>query len=284
MPTNSDSTELGAALAGKPLNGTGVGGWTGPDLYTFANALDIGHGLPELGAADSPYGFGLRTTFLRSPGQYQITFAQEAFIDEIAARAGKDSLEFRLEYLTDERAIAVLQAAAKAAGWDARPSPRPGASTKQGPVSGRGIALVLRDGTYAAGVAQVAVDPASGKVQVQSFTVAQDSGLIINPVAVERQVESCVLQTTSRAMLEEVTFDGANVTSLDWSTYPILTMADAPKVTTVLIDRPELPATGVGEPAVNVVAPAISSAIFDATGVRIRTLPMRPDTVKAALA
>ncbi|TMC08035.1 MAG: xanthine dehydrogenase family protein molybdopterin-binding subunit, partial [Chloroflexi bacterium] len=145
MPTNSDSTELGAALAGKPLNTTGVGGWTGPDLYTFPSAFELAHGLPELGAADSPYGFGLRTTFLRSPGQYQITFAQEAFVDEIAAKAGKDSLAFRLRYLTDPRAIAVLQAAARAAGWESRPSPKPGASTKGGVATGRGIALVLRD-------------------------------------------------------------------------------------------------------------------------------------------
>jgi nicotinate dehydrogenase subunit B len=284
MPTNSDSTMLGAALAGKPLNGTGIGGWTGPDLYTFANSFEVAHGLPELGAADSPYGFGLRTTFLRSPGQYQITFAQEAFVDEIAAKAGKDSLAFRLQYLTDKRAIAVLQAAAKAANWDSRPSPKPGASTKSGVVTGRGIALVLRDGTYAAGVAEVSVDPSTGKVQVQRVTVAQDSGLIINPSAIEHQVESAVIQTTSRAMMEQVTFDTANVTSLDWSSYPILTMADAPKVQTVLINHPEIPATGVGEPAVNLIAPAISSAIFDATGVRIRTLPLLPAAVKAAMA
>jgi CO/xanthine dehydrogenase Mo-binding subunit len=283
MPTNSDSTELGASLAGKPLNGTGVGAWTGPNLYTFANSFEIAHGLPELAAADSPYGFGLRTTYLRSPGQYQITFAQEAFVDEIAARARKDPLEFRIQHLTDQRAIAVLQAAAKSAGWDTRPSPKPGASTKQGTVSGRGIALVLRDGTYAAGVARVSVDPRTGRVQVQSVTVAQDSGLIVNPAAIEHQVESAVLQTTSRAMLEQVTFDTANVTSLDWHSYPILTMADAPKVTTVLIDHPEIPSTGVGEPAVNLIAPAISNAIFDATGVRMRTLPLRADAVKAAL-
>jgi nicotinate dehydrogenase subunit B len=284
MPSNSDSTELGAALAGKPVNGPGIGGWTGPDLYTFANAFELAHGLPEPGAADSPYGFGLRTTFLRSPGQYQITYAQEAFVDEIAARASKDALAFRVQHLTDPRAIAVLQAAAKAAGWDPRPSPKPGASAKGGAVTGRGIALVLRDGTYAAGVAEVSVDPASGKVQVQRVTVAQDSGLIINPSAIEHQIESCVIQTTSRAMLEQVTFDTSNVTSQDWSSYPILAMADAPKVQTVLINHPEIPATGVGEPAVNLIAPAISNAIFDATGVRIRTLPMRPDAVKAAMA
>src|SRR5215472_3266359 len=183
MPTNSDSTELGASLAGRPLNGTGVGAWTGPNLYTFANSYEVAHGLPELAAGDTPYGFGLRTTFLRSPGQYQITFAQEAFVDEIAAKAGQDPLQFRLQHLVDPRAIAVLQAAAKSAGWDTRPSPKPGASARGGVVTGRGLALVLRDGTYAAGVATVSVDPASGRVQVQSVTVAQDAGLIINPTA-----------------------------------------------------------------------------------------------------
>ena len=283
MPPNNDSTELGASLAGKPIKSTGIGGWTGPDLYTFANSYELNHGLPELAAADSPYGFGLRTTFLRSPGQYQITFAQEAFVDEIAAKAGKDPLDFRLKHLTDARAIAVLQVAAKAAGWDSRPSPKPGASTKNGTVTGRGVAFVLRDGTYAAAVLTASVDPRTGKVQVQNVWLAQDSGLIINPMAIEHQIESAVLQTISRALFEEVTFDTANVTSLDWKTYPILTMADAPKVTPVLINHPEISPTGTGEPACNVLASAISSAIFDATGVRIRSLPLRPDRVKAAL-
>src|SRR5207244_9506004 len=119
-----------------------------------------------------------------------------------------------------------------------------------GAASGRGISLVLRVGTYAAGVAKVSVDPGTGKVQVQSVSVAQDSGLMINPLAIEHQIESAVIQTMSRALLEEVTFDTTNVTSLDWRSYPILTMADTPRVTSVLINRPEIPATGVGEPAV----------------------------------
>lgn len=284
MPSNSDSTALGASLAGTPIHGPGIGSWTGPDLYTFPNSYEVAHGLPEPGAADSPYGFGLRTTYLRSPGQYQITFAQESFVDEIAAKAGKDALDFRLQYLTDERAIAVLKAAAKSAGWTSRPSPKPGAAASKGTSSGRGIALVLRDGTYAAGVVTVAVDTGTGKVRVDNVTIAQDSGLIINPTAVEHQIESAVLQTVSRAMLEQVTFDTGNVTSVDWSSYPILAMADAPTVTSVLINHPEIPATGVGEPAVNVIASAISSAIFDATGTRIRSLPLRSAQVKAAMA
>jgi nicotinate dehydrogenase subunit B len=285
MPPNNDSTSLGAALAGRSLPGgrPALGSWTGPDLYTFPNSYELVHQLSELGASASPYPFGLRTTFLRSPGQYQITYAQEAFVDEIAAKAGQDPLQFRLAHLTDQRAIAVLQAVAKAVGWQTRPSPKPGAGTGSGPVTGRGIALVLRDGTYGAGVAEVTVDPSSGQVRVMTFTVAQDSGLIINPKAIEHQIESAVIQTTSRAMLEEVTFDTSNVTSTNWSTYPILPMADAPKVVSVLINRPDIPSTGVGEPAVNLVAPAVSNAIFDATGIRIRQLPMRADRVKAAM-
>jgi nicotinate dehydrogenase subunit B len=284
MPTNMDSTATGAALAGRPINGSGIGAWTGPNLYTFPNSFEVAHGLPELGVADSPYGFGLRTTYLRSPGQYQITFAQEAFVDEIAARAGKDPLEFRLQHLEDPRAIAVLRAAARSAGWQSRPTPKPGAGTRGGVVTGRGVAVVLRDGTYAALVLTASVDPASGKIQVHDVTVAQDAGLIINPTSVEHQIESMVLQTMSRALYEEVTFDSSNVTSVDWSSYPIMTMADTPRITSVLINHPEIPPTGVGEPAVNVIAPALSSAIFDATGVWIRTLPLRPDRVKAALA
>lgn len=284
MPSNSDATSLGGALAGTPIHGPGVGTWTGPNLYTFPTAYEVAHGLPEPGAADTPYGFGLRTTYLRSPGQYQITFAQEAFVDEIAARAGVDPLEFRLRYLSDPRAIAVLKAAAQSAGWQPRRSPQSNASPTGGTIQGQGVAFVLRDGTYAAAVLTAAVDPRTGKVQVQNVTVAQDSGLIINPGAIEHQIESAVLQTTSRAMLEQVTFDSSNVTSLDWTSYPILTMADAPAVKSVLINHPEILPTGVGEPAVNVIAPAISSAIFDATGTRIRTLPFRADAVKAALA
>ena len=283
MPPNNDSTELGASLAGKPLRSSGTGGWTGPDIYTFTNLYEVGHGLPELAANDTPYMFGLRTTFLRSPGQYQITFAQEAFVDEIAARAKQDPLQFRLQHLTDQRAIAVLQAAASKAGWEARPSPRPGASTRSGTVTGQGISLVLRGGTYAAAVLKASVDPSTGKVQVHEVTVAQDSGLVINPSAVEHQNESSVIQTLSRAMYEEVTFDAANVTSLDWKSYPIATMMDAPRINMVLINHPELTPTGVGEPSTNLMAPALSSAIFDATGVRLRTLPFRPDRVKAAL-
>ncbi|MPZ62951.1 MAG: molybdopterin-dependent oxidoreductase [Propionibacteriales bacterium] len=284
MPPNNDARPLGPALAGRPVETEWpLGGWSGDNLYTFPTSHEFAHALRELGAADAPFGMGLRTNWLRSPGQYQISYAQEAFVDEVAAEVRQDPLRLRVKYLDDPRAIAVLEAVGKAAGWESRPSPKPGSGTSNGTVTGQGIAFVLRDGTYAAGVAKVEVNPDTGKVRVLNFTVAQDAGLIINPLAVEHQLESAVLQTVSRAMLEEVTFDASNVTSTDWSSYPILTMADSPEVKTVLLNRPEIPPAGVGEASVNVIAPAISSAIHDATGVRIRTLPLKPDAVKSAL-
>jgi nicotinate dehydrogenase subunit B len=120
-------------------------------------------------------------------------------------------------------------------------------------------------------------------VRVTRWVVGQDNGLTINPRMVKLTMEAGVTQTTSRALIEEVTFDQSNVTSTTWATYPILTFEDAPVIETVLINRPEIPATGAGEPACCPVAAAISNAVYDATGVRIRDLPMRPDRVKAAL-
>jgi CO/xanthine dehydrogenase Mo-binding subunit len=285
MAPNNDSTLLGPILVGVQTSNARkpVGSWTGPDLYQFPNLLELAHQLPELGADTSPYPFGIRTTFLRSPGQYQITFAQEAFVDEIAARTGQDPLQFRLQHLVDPRAIAVLQAAAEAGNWEARPSPKSGASTSIGTVTGQGIAFVLRDGTYAAAVVKLEVTPATGTVLLTEVTVAQDQGQIINPRAIERQISSCVLQTASRALHEEVKFDTSNVTTADWVSYPLLRMDETPTINTVLVPNPQIAPSGVGEPAVNVMPSAISSAIFDATGVRLRTMPFTPEVVKEAM-
>jgi CO/xanthine dehydrogenase Mo-binding subunit len=286
MAPNNDSTLLGPILAGvqMPAARTPVGSWTGPDLYQFPNLLELAHQNPELGADTSPYPFGIRTTFLRSPGQYQITFAQEAFVDELSAKAGQDPLQFRLRHLTDARAVAVLQAAAQAGNWESRPSPRGDASTSNGTVTGQGIALVLRDGTYAAAVIKLEVTPATGKVLLTEVTVAQDQGQIINPRAIEHQITSCVLQTASRTLHEEVKFDTSNVTTADWTSYPLLRMDETPAIlNTILVPNPQIPPSGVGEPAVNVIPSAISSAIFDATGVRLRTMPFTAEVVMAAM-
>ncbi|MGH7913012.1 MAG: molybdopterin cofactor-binding domain-containing protein [Candidatus Dormibacteraceae bacterium] len=287
VPPTFNGVELGGAFAGLPVPSkeTSVGSWTGPDLYNFPNALELVHGLSELAAGQTPYGqMGLRNTFMRSPAQYQITYAQEAFVDEIAYQAKVDTCQFRLQHLTDPRAIAVLKAAAKAAHWKTRPSPKKGASPSRGKASGRGIAFVLRDGTYAACVLEAEVTPSTGAIQVTNVYVAQDSGQVINPSNVRHQIESCVIQTMSRCLREELTFDTSNVTSTNWATYPILTMAETPlNIVPILIDHPEISPTGVGEPAVNLIAPALTSAVFDATGVRIRKLPLRPGNVTDAM-
>lgn len=286
MAPNNDSTMLGPILVGVPAPSprTPLGSWTGPDLYQFPNLLELVHRMPELGASSSPYPFGLRTTFLRSPGQYQITFAQESFVDEIAAKTEQDPLQFRLQLLTDPRATTVLQEAAQAAGWESRPSPKGDASTSNGTVTGQGISFVLRDGTYCAAVVKLEVTPATGNVLLTEVTVAQDQGQIINPRAIEHQVTSCVLQTASRVLHEEVKFDTSNVTTVDWRDYPLLRMAETPTINTILVPNPQIAPTGVGEPAVNLMPSAISSAIFDATGVRLRTMPFTAEAVKLAMA
>jgi len=163
----------------------------------------------------------------------------------------------------------------KAAGWQRRPSPKSNALTSAAKIAtGRGVAISLRLGTYNAEVAEVEVNRVTGKVRVTRIVAGQDNGLTINPRAVKLHMEGAITQTVSRTLLEEVTFDRSNVTSTDWSTYPILTFMDAPVIETILIDRPELPATGVGEPACNPVPAAIANAVFDATGVRVRELPL----------
>jgi len=200
----------------------------------------------------------------------------------MAARAGADPVEFRMRYLNDERLREALRRVAEASGWETRPSPRPTLASIN-PALGRGVAVANRDGTLVAEVAEVEVDRSSGEIRVRRVWVAQDNGLTINPKAVQAQIESNVVQATSRALKEQVTFDSANITSVDWRSYPILTFQEVPEVETILIDRPDKPATGVGEPASIPIYAAISNAVFDAIGVRLRSTPFKPDVVLAAL-
>jgi nicotinate dehydrogenase subunit B len=231
---------------------------------------------------------------LRSPSRLQNTFAHESFMDELAATANADPVAYRLRHLRDPRLKEVIAAAAKAAGWDARPSPRPlaragnaaGSSTRNGTASGRGISCVLYEGDngYCALVAGVDVDLSSGRVAVKRFVVAQDCGPISSPDGMKNQIEGGVLQGLSRALGEEVTWDSRKVTSVDWRTFHSLTLGfEVPAIETVLINRPEEEAAGAGETAITLVASAIGNAVFDATGVRLRQVPFTPERVKAAL-
>jgi CO/xanthine dehydrogenase Mo-binding subunit len=225
---------------------------------------------------------------LRSPSRLQNTFAHECALDEVAARVKADPVAYRLRHLADPRLKAVVSAAAKAANWDARPSPRPDAigRSNAGIATGRGMACVLYEGDngYVAMVAEVAVDRATGRITAKRFVVAQDCGPISNPDGMRNQVEGGALQGLSRALGEEVTWDDRAVTSIDWRSYHSLPLGmDTPAIETVLIDTPSAAATGAGETAITIVAAAVGNAVFDATGIRLREVPFTAERVKRAL-
>ena len=241
--------------------------------YAFPNVRTVAHRL-----AETP----LRPAWLRTPGRMQNTFANEAFMDELAAAAGADPLEFRLRYLNDPRGVELLKRLARFARWEGHPSPK----RQSGHVAtGRGVSYVKYEltRTYVGAVATVEVNRKSGELRVKHFAVVQDCGLIINPDGVKNQVEGNVVQTVSRTLREEVTFDRSAVTSLDWASYPILTFSEIPDVDIELIDRPTEKPWGVGEPATAVVPSAIANAVFDAVGVRLRSVPFKPAKVRAAI-
>jgi nicotinate dehydrogenase subunit B len=248
------------------------------ESYEFANKRLAWETIPPLLARASP----LRSAHLRDPVGPQVHFASESFIDEVAAALALDAVEFRLRHVKDPRDVAVIKAAAEKAAWQARPSPRKDQTGAK--VSGRGIAYAQRNGTRCAVVAEVDIDRASGKIWARKFTVAHDCGQIINPDGLRHTIEGNIVQGVSRTLWEEVKFDAKNVTSVDWMSYPILDITETPEAIEVaLINHPELPPTGAGEPSIRPVAAAIANAIFDATGVRIRRVPFSPDRVKQSL-
>jgi nicotinate dehydrogenase subunit B len=221
---------------------------------------------------------------LRSPLRIQNTFAHECFMDELCSRAKADPVAFRLQHLRDARIIDVLKAAAQAAKWESRPSPKTNA--RNGQASGRGVACVAYEGTngYTALIAEVSVDLSSGRVMPKRFVVAIDAGPISNPDGIRNQTEGGLLQGMSRALMEEVTWDDKRVTSTDWETYPSAYLDfEIPAIEVVLVDRAGVPALGAGETAITVVAAAIGNAIFDATGARLREVPFTLERVKAAI-
>jgi CO/xanthine dehydrogenase Mo-binding subunit len=219
----------------------------------------------------------LRTSSFRGLGSPQNSFANESFMDELAFAAGADPVEFRLQHLTDPRAVAVVRAVAKLAKWE--PRRRTGqASDAPGIKRGRGVGYVQYEGTeaYVAAIVDVDVDLTQRSVRVTHAYVAHDCGLIVNPDGLRNQIEGNVIQAISRTLEESVKFDPSRVTSLDWRSYPILTFAEVPESIEIeLIDRPELPSVGAGEATTSPIPGAIANAIFDATGKRIREVPLR---------
>lgn len=224
---------------------------------------------------------------LRSPARLPNTFAHESFMDELAARAKADPVEFRLRHLHNERVIGVLTAAAKAAKWETRTAGRFVGGARTGVAAGRGIACVAYEGDngYTGIVVDVEVNQDSGKIAVKRMWVAIDAGPISNPDGLRNQAEGGALQGMSRALGEQVTWDSQKVTSVDWRTYHSLPLGfELPKIECVLLDRPEEEATGAGETSITVIAAAIGNAVWDATGVRLREIPMTAEAVKRGLA
>jgi nicotinate dehydrogenase subunit B len=291
MPAMQDDRLVGAVLAGLPTipapNEIG-------SLFGIANAmhdpwvyeatpavLERSYGTSQIGQTSSPINIGLRDHSLRTPGQYQQNFPREVAITEAAVLAGADPLQFRIRHAREKRLIGVLEAARQNSGWETR-STRPGISN--GISRGQGVSVMLRSQTYWACVAQIAVNLTSGAIKVEKITVAVDPGIVINPAQLKRQVEGGTVMGVSIALLEELHFDESGVTSSDWRSYPIATMADTPEIKVVLIHNPEVGTYGQGSEAANALAgPAIASAFFDATGKPARRLPLKPDYVQALL-
>ena len=222
----------------------------------------------------------LHTSAMRSLGGLHNTTANECFLDELAHATGVDPVALRLQLTDDPRAVEVIEAVADRAGWGTPLEAEPGL------LAGRGFAFARYEGeyTFVAVVGEVSVDPDTGHVQVNRIVVAHDCGAIVNPDGVRNQIEGNVIQGISRSLHEAIHWDDTLQTSLTWETYRILTFAEVPYIETVLIDRPHEPSWGAGEPAICPVTAAIGNAIFDATGVRLRDVPLTSACIQASLA
>jgi len=243
--------------------------------YAFPNIRTVCHRL-----AETPF----RPSWIRTPGRMQNTYANEAFMDELAAAAGADPLDLRLKYLNDPRGMELLRRLAALSKWEKRPSPQKNAGTGN-IAKGRGVSYVKYElnRTYVGAVAEAEVNRQTGEIRVPRFYVVHDCGQIINPDGLKNQIDGNVIQTVSRTLLEELTWDRSMVTSLDWASYPILTFPAVPEVVIELIDRPNEKPWGAGEPSAALIPSAISNAVFDAIGVRLRSVPFVPAKVKAAM-
>jgi nicotinate dehydrogenase subunit B len=292
---NEADTVLIAQLMGRRRATPAAGSAGTPsDMYEISNKRTASQVVSLPLVWETP----IRTGNLRDPNGPQITFAAESFIDELAAAAKADPIEFRLRLLTGAttddsgfkraRSIAVVKAAAEAYGWDPRPSPK---KIDSGTIlTGRGIAYSYRNQTVVAEIAEVEVNRRTGHVWVKRLVCAHDCGLVINPEALRRTVECGMLHSLSRALHEEVRFDGEKPTGVDWITHPSLRHTDTPaSIDVVLVNgdpnpkRPDLPHYGAGETICKPLIAAVANAIFDATGVRLRRVPFRDARVLEAL-
>lgn len=248
--------------------------------YDFPNMRVTVHDTPPI----------VRASWLRGVSALPNSFAHESWIDEAAAMAGVDPVQYRLRYLTDPRGVAVIEATAERAGW--QPHSRPGSLGGAGDLRrGKGFAYALYvhskfpgyGAAWAAWVADVSVNVTTGDVVVSKVTVGHDAGLMINPEGVRHQIHGNVIQSTSRALKEQVSFESTGVTATEWGSYPILTFPEIPQIDVLLVSRPDQPPRGAGESASVPSAAAIANAIYDATGVRFREPPFTPERILAGL-
>jgi CO/xanthine dehydrogenase Mo-binding subunit len=292
---NEPDTVLIAQLMGtRPAQPASGGAAPPAELYAIPNRRRT----TEVVSLPLVWETPLRLGNLRDPNGPQTTFAGESFIDELAAAAKEDAVQFRLKLLTGSteedsgfkraRSIAAVKAAAAAYGWDTRPSPKPVGIGRT--LTGRGVAYCYRQETIVVNIAEVEVNLESGHVWAKRLVCAHDCGLVINPDGLRHTIEGNLLYGLSRALHEEVRFDTEKVTSVDWISHPTLRHADTPaQIDVVLVNgdpnpnRSDLPPYGAGEAACRSVAAAVANAIYDATGVRIRRVPFRDDRVLAAL-
>ena len=246
--------------------------------YDYDNMRVIAHDMPPI----------VRASWFRGVSALPNTFAHESYIDELASEAGVDPIEYRLRYLKDQRAVDLVKAVAERAGW----TPRPVRQEKEGDVvHGRGFAYALYvhskfpgyGAAWSAWIADVAVNKATGDVSVTRVVAGQDSGLMINPDGVRHQIQGNVIQSTSRALMEEVSFERGTVATREWGAYPIIKFPELPRIDVLMVPRPDQPPLGVGESASVPSAAAIANAIFDATGVRFREPPFTPERILAGL-
>jgi nicotinate dehydrogenase subunit B len=248
--------------------------------YDYDNMRVVAHDMPPI----------VRASWLRGVSALPNTFAHESYIDELASEAGVDPIEYRLRYLRDSRAIDLVNAVAERAGWKPRPH-RQEREAEGDVVRGRGFAYALYvhskfpgyGAAWSAWIADIAVNKATGDVSVTRVVAGQDSGLMINPDGVRHQIQGNVIQSTSRALMEEVSFDRRSVTSREWGAYPIIKFPDIPKIDVLMLPRTDQPPLGVGESASVPSAAAIANAIFDATGVRFREPPFTPERILRGL-
>ena len=251
-----------------PLAAGGASQRNAIPLYDFPNQRVTNHAVKPM---------PVRASTLRALGAYANVFAIESFMDELAAAAGVDPVEFRLRHLSDVRARAVVEAAADRAGWRSRERSREGDVSRG---MGIGFARYKNAGDYVAVVAEVEVAEA---VRVRHAVAAVDCGRVVNPDGIRNQAEGGVIQAISWSLKEQVRFDRTRITTRNWDDYPILTFSEAPTVDTVLIDRPGEPSLGVGEGMAGPTAAAIANAVYDALGVRVRDLPITRERIVAAM-